>query len=164
MAWVVKPLTDGGHTILLLTARVTRNFIPVMAKSPYTDKELKEFKEMLLEKKARILQEIKEQREEATHEAEETGDLADMATDLLERELNLTLTETERQILLDIDEALDRIAKKKYGICVDTGEVINKARLKAIPEAKRTLAAQEKYDKMMREQRKKNNQNPYKVL
>lgn len=129
-----------------------------MAKTPFTDEELEEFRQLLLEKKARILREIQEQREETSHTPEDTGDLADLATDLLEKELNLSLTETERQILQDIDEALERIANKTYGICVDTGEIISKARLRAIPEAKRTLQAQEKYDKFMREQRKKQQQ------
>lgn len=129
-----------------------------MQKTPFSDEELEEFKKLLLEKKARILREIQEQQEETSHSPEETGDIADLATDLIERELNLSLTETERETLLEIDEALKRIANKTYGICVDTGEVISKARLKAMPEAKRTLAAQERYDKMMREQKKKQQQ------
>lgn len=126
-----------------------------MPKSPFTAKELEEFKSALQEKRERILKEITEQKAEISHEAEETGDVADLATDLLDRELNMTLSETERQQLVEIDEALARITEKTYGICVDTGEVINKVRLKAMPEAKRTLQAQEIFDKQMKDKKKR---------
>ncbi|MDH5720218.1 MAG: TraR/DksA C4-type zinc finger protein [Spirochaetia bacterium] len=126
-----------------------------MKKTPFNEKELKEFKEVLLEKKARILKEIQEHDEIAHHEVDEPGDLVDMATELLEKELNLSLTEQERDILKEIDEALERIQNKTYGFCVDTGEAIAKTRLKALPEAKRTLEAQEKYDKIAREKKKR---------
>lgn len=127
-----------------------------MAKTPFSAKELKEFKDLLNEKKVRIVREIQKQVAEASQVKEEhTGDIADMATELLDRELNLRLSESERAILIDIDEALERIEDKSYGVCIDTGEVIAKARLKAIPEAKRTIVAQEKSDKAQRERRKK---------
>lgn len=129
---------------------------PIMPKCPFNAKELKEFKELLTEKKLRIINEIQEQVAEATHEkVEYTGDMADMATELLDRELNLSLSESERGILVEIDEALERIDQKTYGICVDTGEVIAKARLKAIPEAKRTIAAQEKFDKSQKDKKRR---------
>ena len=126
-----------------------------MKKTPFNDKELTEFKETLLIKKARLLKEIQEHSEIAHHEADEPGDLVDMATELLEKELNLSLTEQEKDILKEIDEALEKINNKTYGICVDTGEPIAKTRLKALPEAKRTLQAQEKYDKIQKEKKKR---------
>lgn len=126
-----------------------------MPKSPFNAKELEEFKSALQEKRERIVREISEQKAEISHSAEETGDVADLATDLLERELNMSLSETERAQLVEIDEALSRIADKTYGICVDTGEVINKVRLKAMPEAKRTLQAQEVFDKKAKDRKKR---------
>ncbi|RME93691.1 MAG: TraR/DksA family transcriptional regulator [Candidatus Hydrogenedentota bacterium] len=122
-------------------------------KTPYSKKELEEFKKLLLEKKAKIIQDLQEANAESSGVLNEPGDLADMATELLTQEFNLSLTETEKQVLQDIDEALERIKNGTYGICVDTGEVIPKARLKALPEAKRTAAAQEKYDKLMKSRR-----------
>lgn len=124
-----------------------------MAKSPFNKKELDHFKDILIEKKAVFLKEIQEQREETSHEIDDTGDLADLATELLEKEMNLTLTETERESLEEIDEALERINDKTYGICIDTGKPISKARLNAVPWTKRSLEAQEKYDKMMKKKR-----------
>ena len=127
-----------------------------MTKSPFTKKELEEFKESLLEKRARLLKEIQNQAEEVSSEKfDEPGDLVDMATDLLEQELNLSLTTAEVNTLKDIDEALHRIEEGQYGICIDTGELIVKSRLKVLPEAKRTLAAQEKYDKIQKDKLKR---------
>ncbi|MBV6493137.1 MAG: General stress protein 16O [Turneriella sp.] len=125
-----------------------------MAKSPFSAKELNEFKELLSEKKARLIKEIQGKEDELTSsEKEDVGDLADLATELIERELKMSLSQGDRERLEEIDAALKRIKEKSYGICVDTGEVINKARLKAVPEALRTLAAQEIFDKLQRKRR-----------
>lgn len=127
-----------------------------MKKTPFNAKELTEFKVILLEKKQRILNEIDEKTSETFNTPpEETGDLADLAADLLEREMNMTLSATDQQKLREIDEALQRIEDKTYGICIDSDEPIDKNRLKAVPEAKRTLKAQEKYDKKKRSKNKK---------
>jgi DnaK suppressor protein len=125
-----------------------------MAKSPFSAKELNEFKEQLTEKKTHLIKEIQKKQKELTNgDKDEVGDMADLATELIERELNMSLSESDRARLEEIDAALERIKGKSYGICVDTGEVINKARLKAVPEALRTLAAQEIYDKQQRKRK-----------
>jgi len=127
-----------------------------MAKSPFQKKELEEFKLLLLEKKARILQEIQGQSASVQGDkSDEPGDLVDMATELLEQELNLSLTTSETNMIRDIDDALKRIEDGVYGVCIDTGEPIKAARLKAVPEAKRTLEAQEKFDKKQKDQKRK---------
>lgn len=126
-----------------------------MAKAGYNKKDLKEFQKILEEKREVILKEIHERAEEVYAKAVDTGDLADLATDLLERELNLSLTEAEKSTLKEIDEALDRIENGDYGICVDTGNTIPKERLKAMPTAKRTATAQEKFDKIARDRKKR---------
>jgi len=127
-----------------------------MVKSPFTKKELEEFISLLQEKRTRLLKEVAQQSEEVISEKlDEPGDLVDMATELLDQELNLSLTTAEVNSLKEINEALDRIENGTYGICIDSGEVISKIRLKAMPEAKRTLEAQEKYDKKMKDLKKK---------
>ena len=44
-----------------------------------------------------------------------------------------------RETLREIDEALERIKDGTYGICLGTGEPINKRRLMAIPWAKYSI-------------------------
>lgn len=125
-----------------------------MAKTPFSAKELNEFKEQLMEKKTYLIKEIQGKQDELTAgDKDEVGDMADLATELIERELNMSLSESDRARLEEIDAALERIKSKSYGICIDTGEVINKARLKAVPEALRTLAAQETYDRQARKRK-----------
>ena len=125
-----------------------------MKKSPFTTKEINQFKALLLEKKERILKELFDQSKELTEEKDYSGDLADLATNVLERSISLSLTNAERAMVNDIDEALERIADNSFGICIDTGTAIGKSRLKAMPEAKRTLAAQEKFDRAHSNRRK----------
>ena len=46
------------------------------------------------------------------------------------------LLANERQMLRDIDDALDRITSRTYGVCEATGQPIHKARLEARPWAR----------------------------
>jgi len=62
--------------------------------------------------------------------------MADVGTDNYEQEFTLGLLESERQLLREIDEAINRLAEGTYGICMGTGQTISKARLRAKPWAK----------------------------
>lgn len=61
---------------------------------------------------------------------------ADLGTDNYEHEFSLGLLESERQMLIEIDEALLRINEGTYGVCLGTGQPIGMARLRARPWAK----------------------------
>lgn len=72
---------------------------------------------------------------------------ADTATELNEREKQMMLNNTVKNLLAEVNEALARIQVGSYGICVDTGENISNERLKALPYTKRTVAAQKNLEK-----------------
>ena len=72
--------------------------------------------------------------------------MADVATDMYDREFNLGLASNEREILYKVDLALKKIKDKRYGICVECGKSITEARLKAIPYAETCLKCQEKIE------------------
>ena len=100
---------------------------------------------MLLDKRRALLGDMTHMEAEAlrTNRQEGTGDLskipthdADVGTDNFEQEFTLGLLESERVLLGEINEALERIDKGTYGICLGTGLAIGKARLKARPWAK----------------------------
>ena len=110
-----------------------------------TKAELKYFQELLLKKRREILLNVldigngalKKSRQDAS------GDLsmmpvhmADIGTDTFEQEFSIELMEGERKLLQEIDEALNRIEEKTYGLCEGTGKPISKARLEAKPWAK----------------------------
>lgn len=79
-------------------------------------------------------------------EEEETSqfDGGDMSQQMFTREMDATIGEQSEGRLEDVRRALEKIDEGTYGICDDTGEEIPKGRLEAIPEAIRTVEAQEK--------------------
>ncbi len=112
---------------------------------PLTKEEIEDFKQMLLEKRAEIIGDVNTMENEALKKSrlDAAGDLssmpihmADIGTDNFEQEFALGLMDSERKILVKIDEALQRIEAGTYGICEGTGKPIAKARLKARPWAR----------------------------
>jgi RNA polymerase-binding transcription factor DksA len=73
--------------------------------------------------------------------------IAEGNAERVEREQEQTFEQIDEKLLGEIEEALERIKNGTYGTCVDTGEEIPYERLKAVPYAKRTAQAQEKFDK-----------------
>ena len=75
----------------------------------------------------------------------------DQGTETYEQELDETkvaILEQERSL---VEQALERLADGKYGICVDCGKDIPEARLDAIPEAIRCIEDQERYEALHRQ-------------
>jgi DnaK suppressor protein len=110
-----------------------------------TAADAKHFRELLLEKRREILRNVNEFEDEALKKSrlDASGDLscmpihmADLGTDNYEQEFALGLMDSEIKLLREIDNALQRIEKKKYGICEGTGKPISKARLEAQPWAR----------------------------
>jgi len=100
---------------------------------------------MLLEKRREILLNVNEMEDEALKKSrlDASGDLssmpihmADIGTDNYEQEFTLGLMDSERKLLREIDDALQRIEERTYGICEGTGKPIPKARLEAQPWAR----------------------------
>lgn len=80
----------------------------------------------------------------------ELSDVADMATDNYDRELNIGLVSNEQQLLNDIDMALKKIEDGTYGICEIYGTPIPKKRLMAMPYTRLSMKAQEEEEKKKR--------------
>ena len=106
---------------------------------------IEHFKQMLLEKRREIITNVNEMEDEALKQSrlDASGDLssmpihmADIGTDNYEQEFALGLMDSERKLLREIDDALQRIEDKTYGICEGTGKPIRKARLEAQPWAR----------------------------
>ena len=117
-------------------------------------KKLDFFKKLLLRIKAQIQGDIRSMADESDGDQADKGDLsghamhmADVATDMYDREFNLSLASNDREILQKVDAALDRIEKKTYGICLKSGKRIPESRLKAIPYAEYCLEVQEELDR-----------------
>ncbi len=68
--------------------------------------------------------------------------MADAATDSYDRDWALAMVSSDQSALYEIEQALDRIANGTYGCCELTGRPIEKERLRAIPWARFSAAAQ----------------------
>jgi DnaK suppressor protein len=125
-------------------------------KKRFVKKDLDAYKDILLDLKDDVLNQIREISEDALMKSQKdmSGDIsgytihmADVATDSYERDFNLGLVSNERKIIFEIDDALKRIEDKKYGVCECCKKNIAIKRLKAIPYAKNCKKCQEKLEK-----------------
>ena len=73
-------------------------------------------------------------------------DSGDMSQSIFDREIDATLEEQTERRLKQVERALEKIEEGAYGICDDTGEEIPRGRLEAIPEAVRTVEAQQRFE------------------
>lgn len=122
-------------------------------KSPLSKKEMKEFKELLLVKRAEILGDMFSMSDEALHKdstnlSSMPMHMADLGSDNYEQELTLGLVESERRILVQIDMALQRIDEGTYGLCEESDKPIAKPRLRAKPWARYTIEVAREKERM----------------
>ena len=76
-------------------------------------------------------------------DAEATQDPADMAANAYTKELLMSMSTNDRQLLQSIDAALDRILDGDYGKCASCGEPIQEKRLEAVPWARHCIRCQD---------------------
>ena len=72
---------------------------------------------------------------------------ADVGSDNFEQEFTLGLIESERAMLGEIHEALERIDNKSFGVCCGTGKRIAMPRLNAVPWSKYSIDYQRMIEK-----------------
>lgn len=95
-------------------------------------------RETLLTLRARLLGDMSQMADAAlkkdeNHAVRMPSDMADVGTDAYEQELTLDLLGNEKEVLEQIEAALERIKDGTYGRCEECGHGIPKARLDAIP-------------------------------
>lgn len=71
---------------------------------------------------------------------------ADDASELFEREKNLTVRFTLERSLHEVDEALGKFEDGTYGQCANCGRPISEKRLRAFPSATHCIECQSKID------------------
>ena len=113
----------------------------------YSDKELEEFDKLLDEK-------IDKAKESLRYYMAQIKDLADAdetklksigdATGNVESERLQSLAARQSKLIKHLDNSKIRIKNKVYGICRETGDLISKERLKAVPHATLSIKAKQK--------------------
>lgn len=113
--------------------------------------ELDHFKEKLNQQKEETREEIENLKSSAESVDENADDrqsgthhhFADVSAENQMKKTSYELLEKQRDKLKKIDAALERIESGTYGICIATGQPIQKERLEAIPYAMHTVDAKE---------------------
>jgi DnaK suppressor protein len=118
------------------------------AKNRYSDEELQEFKELILEK-LKIAQSDYEMYKTSltqsdgndTQDTSPTFKVLEEGAATLSKEESGKLAQRQLKFIQHLQAALVRIENKTYGICRETGKLISKERLRAVPHATLSMDA-----------------------
>lgn len=132
----------------------------------YSKKELDHFKEIILEKRDEIIEQLQNLKDQMLDPT--TGEyinenspyslhMAEQGTDAMEREKTFLYAQRENKFLGYLEDALKRIDSGTYGICIecieepqhlcDTCPLIPKARLEAVPHSQLCLPIKQRQEK-----------------
>jgi len=126
---------------------------------------LKQASEMLKEMKRSLMREMQGRvKGESEGVKDEGRDTYDLASDERDREINFILNDREREKLVAIDEALQRIKDKSYGICESCEGEIQLGRLKVLPFTRLCVKCQEENEKESKRQKTLDEERGYRRL
>ena len=109
-------------------------------------------RDRLLKQKQEILDMYNQDLKAGQESADDgTDDIVDRANAAYNRELMFSLSDSERTMLLQIEEALSRMNQNAYGRCTNCGQTIAVLRLEAVPWARFCIGCQELAEKGMLE-------------
>ncbi|MCK4265182.1 TraR/DksA C4-type zinc finger protein [Candidatus Babeliales bacterium] len=110
------------------------------------DSFLRKMKERLLSKRAEFSAFLKKMSEEGSKRERQIMDSADEASALNMENLQSSIQNTEISEAKLIEEALLRIDKGEYGVCISCGKPISDTRLEHSPYAARCISCQETHE------------------
>ena len=117
-------------------------------KTRYSDNELLEFKELILEKLKSSRQELlaltsslSSPNANGTEDTSGAYKTLEDGSATLEKEQINQLAARQKKFIESLEAALVRIENKTYGICRETGKLIQKERLRAVPHATLSMEA-----------------------
>jgi DnaK suppressor protein len=120
----------------------------VDAPTRYSDADLAEFKEIILNKiqKAQVdLDLIKSaymnDLNNGTDDTSPTFKAFEEGSESMSKEANSQLAIRQEKFIRDLKNALFRVENKTYGLCKVTGKLISKERLKIVPHATMSIEA-----------------------
>lgn|SRR5690554_1769876 len=116
-------------------------------RTPFTDEELDEFRQLILKKREDALEDIEAMRAQIEDQREHESDsaysfhMADAGTDAMELEKLYLMIARQQKYVGYLDRALERIENGTYGVCRVTGKPIAKERLRAVPHTEISIEA-----------------------
>ena len=120
----------------------------MVEKTRYSDAELEEFKAIILEKLELAKRDYELLRSGLTNsDGNDTADTSptfkvlEEGASTLSKEESCRLAQRQMKFIQSLQAALVRIENKTYGICRETGKLIPKERLRAVPHATLSIEA-----------------------
>lgn len=117
-------------------------------KTRYTDEELDEFRQLILDKLNKAKDEYDQLRAAITNsdgndvtDTSPTFKVLEEGASTLSKEEAGRLAQRQMKFIQNLQSALIRIENKSYGICRETGKLIPKERLRAVPHATLSIEA-----------------------
>lgn len=123
-------------------------------KKRYTDDELAEFKALIMEKLQKARADFEMLKSSVNHsdnndieDTSPTFKIMEEGASVLSKEEAGRLAQRQQKFIQHLEAALVRIENKTYGICRETGNLIPKERLKAVPHATLSIEAKNQQNK-----------------
>ena len=120
-------------------------------KTRYSDEELNEFKQIILEKLEKAKKDyellksaITQNESNDTQDTSPTFKVLEEGAATLSKEEAGRLAQRQQKFIQHLQAALVRVENKTYGICRETGKLIPKERLRAVPHATLSIDAKQK--------------------
>jgi DnaK suppressor protein len=120
-------------------------------KTRYSDEELAEFRELIMEKLEQAQRDYDLLKSVLSHsdgndtlDTSPTFKVLEEGAMVLSREETGKLAQRQEKFIQHLKAALIRIENKTYGICRETGQLISKERLRAVPHATLSIDAKNK--------------------
>jgi len=117
----------------------------------YSAEELAEFKQLILDKLEKARADLKllteaytNYSDSDTNDTSPTFKVLEEGQQVLSKEENARLADRQRRFINNLEAALIRIENGTYGICRETGKLISKERLRAVPHATLSIEAKNK--------------------
>ncbi len=114
----------------------------------YSTEELEEFKQIIMQKLKKARADLKLLTEAYTNNSgSDTNDTSptfkvlEEGQQVLSKEENSRLAARQQRFINNLENALVRIENGTYGICRETGKLISKERLRAVPHATLSIEA-----------------------
>jgi DnaK suppressor protein len=107
-------------------------------------RRVKIFRDKLLDRREGLVGQVQEaEAYSRERDSEATQDPADMAANAYTKELLVSMSDNDRQLLNLIDESLERIEAGSYGKCVRCESPLPEKRLEALPWARHCITCQD---------------------
>ena len=120
-------------------------------KTRYSDAELEEFRQLIMEKLAiaqrdydALKASLMNTDNNGTDDTSPTYKVLEEGANTLSKEETTRLAQRQMKFIQSLQAALVRIENKTYGICRETGKLIPKERLRAVPHATLCIEAKQK--------------------